>query len=140
MKNALITIIILFTLSSVQGQYVKPSQGSNPQEFYDYYTFKQKQNNRTGWICLGGGVGLVLLGSASTIFGLQEENEDLIWDGVLSVVIGGVTTIASTVFFIKAGSNKRKARLSLQHQVSYIQPVKYRKSQSFGFNIEITID
>ena len=114
MKRILITLLfLLISFQMTLGQVVEQTTNNSQQELYDFYKLKQKKNNTTGWIMLGGGAALTLgtlisynSNSGAGLFGnIPSESQ------IVMFSIGGALTLASIPFFISAGKNKRKAEI-----------------------------
>ena len=76
----------------------------------DYYLKKSKNQNTIGWILLGTGVALKIVGiaqkdSVNILFGGNVKNND----DVAFYILGAVSTVSSIPFFIASAKNKRKA-------------------------------
>ena len=141
MKTTLITIImILFAFSSVQSQLIEPAPDSTPQEFYDYYMIKNQRNKTTAWVCLGGGVGLFIAGTAVGTAGLLDWDSSEMGTGTGMMLAGVVGAAASIPFFIMAGSNKRKARLHFSSTQNTVANIKFDNSRNLGISLIIQLN
>ncbi|HRD58608.1 MAG TPA: hypothetical protein PK504_11185 [Ferruginibacter sp.] len=69
---------------------------------------KSKRKKTTGWVLLGGGVSLIVIGAAIAPKG--ETFNEQSFKGAVPALIGAVSTLASVPFFLKSGTLKRKAR------------------------------
>jgi hypothetical protein len=112
--------ILLFfcALQTATGQVAKPIDRST-EKSYDYYSLKQHQNNRAARICLISGLGLMTVGGVVAIAGVANSESSATPIGAGMFVLGTASTIASIPLFIIAGSNKRKAKLSLTAETIY---------------------
>jgi hypothetical protein len=141
MKTTIITIIILFfNLSSTHGQLIEPAPDSSPQEFYDYYMIKNQKNKRAAWICLGGGAGLFVIGTAVGTAGLLDWDSSQMGAGTGMMLAGIVGAAVSVPLFISAGSNKRKARLHFSSTQNTVANIKLDNSKSFGVLLKIPLN
>ena len=114
MKYSLISfLILLFTLQNIHCQVINSNHNSQ-EKSYDYYSFKQLQNKRAARICLGAGSGLIIVGGIEAVAGVANAESSATPIGVGMFLLGSAATIASIPLFIAAGSNKRKAMLSLK--------------------------
>lgn len=112
-----ITILVLLSARLVFAQRVDTSTNKARQTTYDLYMHKRKVQNTNGTVLLGSGfimmaVGLARIANGSTgsfITGVHVPQ-----DGVVFLAAGTGAMLISVPFFISAGSNKRKARLSLK--------------------------
>jgi hypothetical protein len=106
-------ILILFSMQLVSAQKTDTSSLRSPQASYDFYMRKHKTNHIIGWSCLGGGTAMLIGGIAIKVNnGFLSNNSQGQW----LTYLGLATTVASIPFFISAGTNKLKARLSLKAQ------------------------
>ena len=141
MKTTIITIIILlFTLSSTQAQLIEPSPNSSPQEFYDYYMIKNQKNKKAAWICLGGGAGLFLVGTAVGTAGLLDWDSSQMGAGGGMMLAGIVGAAVSIPLFISAGGNKRKALIHFSSTQNTVANIKFDNSNSFGISLKIPLN
>jgi hypothetical protein len=118
MKRILATIfILLFAFQMSFGQKTYTVIDQKPIQSYDIYMNKQKTNNKVAWACLGSGIAMTITGiginvGGGIIDGDPTNNTKGLWLSYL----GGATTLTSIPFFISAGKNKRKARMSLKNE------------------------
>lgn len=141
MKTTIITIIILlFTLSSTQAQLIEPTPDSSPQEFYDYYMIKNQKNKTAAWICLGGGAGLFVIGTAVGTAGLLDWDSSKMGTGTGFIVAGMVGAAVSVPLFISAGNNKRKARLSFENAQNKVADMRFDNSTNFAITLKIPLN
>ena len=111
----IITLFIatLFSMQLVSAQKTDTSTLRSPQALHDSYMHKYKTNHIIAWSCLGGGTAMLISGIAIKIHnGFLSNNSQGQW----LTYLGLATTVASIPFFISAGTNKLKARLSLKAQ------------------------
>lgn len=113
MKKYLILFCLsLLTMQLVKSQKIDKSISMSPKELHDLYMKKRNTNNTVGGIILVSGIGMTLGGFATNVStGWGEGNKN---NGLWLFYLGGATTLASIPFFISAGNNKRKAKLSLK--------------------------
>lgn len=115
-KVFLLIIVILFTgIIQINAQTSSQENVQYYQELYDYHMERRKANNTTGWILLGGGIGMIIGGigwnSSISIDGDSSNNSE----GLFLSYIGGACTIASIPIFISAKRHKKRAKIQLQH-------------------------
>ncbi len=116
----IVTILILFFLSYqfVSAQIAYHSSSRFPGAVYDFYNWKNKTNNTTGWLLLMPGTtmttvkGLVNSNNSRDIFNYQFNPKKRSGFGF----IGTVMALTSIPFFISAGNNRKKAFLSLKRE------------------------
>ncbi len=145
MKQFLITILVLlFTFQTTNCQVIELVPNSSPQVSYDYYMLKQKQNKTAAWIFLGGGVAVTVVGAAigsnaaeKNPLGTLSLRDEGAKAGILLIVIGGASTLASIPFFISAGSNKRKAMLALKGVQNSAGNIKFDNSNYLSVSVTI---
>ena len=141
MKTSAITIIILlFTFSSAQAQLIEPSPDSSPQEFHNYYMMKKQKNNKAAWMCLGGGAGLFIIGTAVGTAGLLDWDSSELATGTGMMLAGMVGAAVSIPLFIIAGSNKRKARLSFENVQNKVGNIRFDNSNIFVVSLKIPLN
>ena len=138
-------LFFLIAIQQIQSQVIEPTTNKSSQELYDFYTLKQKKNKTAAWIMLGGGLvitmaGLVVnsedeVGNILTLGFIEFEKEH---KGDWMIYLGSATTLASVPFFIAAGKNKRKARLSLKGESMTFSNLSYKKSKHLS--LALTID
>ena len=118
MKKLILTIATALFFFESFGQQIDPAPAFPKQD----YLKKSKKQKTTGWILLGGGAALVVIGAVipkgeevtpSPLgpfdpYGIYEVDEN---DGVKAVfyTIGSLSMLASIPFFISSGKNKRRA-------------------------------
>ena len=100
MKKLIAIAICLFIGLSAFGQSSTTLEGTEA-----YYLQKRKSAQTTGWIMLGGGLAMTVVGINSTLDNIFSENTGA---EVLAIVGLGIS-IASIIPFSKAGKYKRKA-------------------------------
>ena len=141
MKTTSITIILLlFTLSSTQAQLIEPAPDSSPQEFYDYYMIKNQKNKRAAWICLGGGAGLFVIGTAVGTAGVLDWDSSEVGAGTGMMLAGMAGAAVSIPLFISAGNNKRKARLSFENAQNKVGGIKFDNSTNLAVTLKIPLN
>jgi hypothetical protein len=96
------------------------------------YLDKSRRQKTTGFILLGGGVALFLVGSVkllvsgtesviSCVTGCSSVDESGMNSGAAIALIGGLATLGSIPFFISSGKNVKKAvHLSFKNEPSNI--------------------
>jgi hypothetical protein len=114
----IIILLFFFAVQTVIGQEAEPIQEST-EKTYDYYSLKQHQNSKAARICLLTGAGLIAVGGIVAVAGIANWDSSATPIGASMFVLGTATAIASIPLFIIAGSNKRKARLSLKAETIY---------------------
>ena len=134
-KMILAFTIILFTAATIS-QTPAPSK--------EYYLQKSKNQKTTGWVLLGGGtamavVGIILASSdnpeSGDIYGPNFES------GSLLLVAGLAADLISIPFFISSANNARKAaNISFNHQkILYPQPGNFVVKSQPSITIRIRI-
>lgn len=107
MKKIIPFLFLLFSGFSVIAQDIKPED----------LLAKSKRKRNTGWILLGGGTALVVIGAAAG--GSERNTLEQSFKGLVPATIGLASGLASIPFFIRAGQLKRKANAmafaGLQH-------------------------
>ena len=111
-------LLFLVVFLTVKGQVVEPVE-KTPEKSHGYYTLKQHQNKEAARICLISGAGLIAVGGIVAITGIPNSESLATPIGAGMFVLGVASTVASIPLFITAGSNKRKARLSLKAETVY---------------------
>jgi hypothetical protein len=77
-----------------------------------YYSNKSKQQKIVGWLLVGGGITLSIIGAnkmAQDIFSKSSGGETLF-------LLGSFSAIASIPVFLSAAKNKGRAEILLRHQ------------------------
>ena len=135
-------LVLLLTFQHTQSQVIETTAVKSQQESYDYFTLRQKTNKTAAWICLGGGAGLFIggmaIGSDSVNSDSFDEGASKFLGGVGMVVVGMAAVVASIPLFIVAGSNGKKARMSLKSETVTLGnlPFKNSKHMSVAFTID----
>ena len=113
MKTISIFLVILFI--SVQ------SFGQNSSLSKEDYLQKSKNQKKTGWILLGGGTAIAVVGSISLSNQDFWSSDDSGYDTAAILVLGGLATgLVSIPFFISSAKNARKAAtISFNYQKMY---------------------
>jgi len=114
----LFILLFLMAFQTLIGQVADPIE-KTPEKSHGYYTLKQHQNKEAARICLISGAGLIAVGGIVAIAGVANSESSAAPIGAGMFVVGVASTIASIPLFILAGSNKRKARLSLKAETVY---------------------
>ncbi|MDO9594178.1 MAG: hypothetical protein Q7J19_04205 [Lutibacter sp.] len=109
MKTISIFLVILFV--------VLQSFGQNPSFSKEDYLQKSKSQKKTGWILLGGGTAIAVVGAI-----LFDESDD--WSSADTggfIMLGGAAAgLASIPFFISSAKNANKAAtISFNYQKTY---------------------
>jgi hypothetical protein len=98
--------LLLFTL--ISAQY---ADSASHQEASMLYKKANKQKT-TGWILLGGGAGVTLIGSAIGVANVWDEiifeERGAVDAATVMVITGLVSMVGSIPFFIASGKNKKK--------------------------------
>ena len=115
-RNISLLIILLFSVQLFSQE--KP----NIEFAKDYYLQKSKNQNTSGWVLLGTGVGLTIIGIAGfSNSDFLESNSNSDSYGLL--ILGGtLTSLVSIPLFINSGYNARKAAtVSINNQSIILQ-------------------
>ena len=135
-------LVFLLTFQHTQSQVIDTTAVKSQQESYDYFSLKQKQKKTAAWVCLGGGVGLFIGGYAIAI---TSANSNSIEGGAFQFLGGGAlmtigvtSTLVSIPLFISAGSNGKKARMSLKSESITLGKVSFKNSKHMS--VAFTID
>ena len=112
-KGLLVSLLIGLLCSNVQAQKQSESTKNLSDRDLGLYYLKQSKTQKTiGWVLLGSGLVMELIGSA-------QYNEDLFSegsDGEALMLIGSLSTIASVPLFIMGAKNKGRAEILLRNQ------------------------
>ncbi|MEP6261660.1 MAG: hypothetical protein ABJ092_08790 [Gillisia sp.] len=119
-------LLLIFVLTMISlGGYSQPEK----QDFSkDYYLQKSKNQRTAGWVLLGAGAGIGIIGAIVSAEALTEDwffgDSKKSDTGLIIGAVGAASSLASIPFFISASKNSRKAaQLSLESQ-RYIIPGK----------------
>ena len=108
MKKQLLFLLALLYISNISAQTVY----SSPQQV-SILDDKAKKQKTTGWILLGGGAGVALIGSAIGVANVWDEiifDERGGLDAANVMLITGLVSMAGSIpFFIASGKNRKKA-------------------------------
>ncbi len=108
-------LVLLFAFELANGQVIEPQPEKTPEQLYDFHIIKSKQNKTAAWICLGSGIVMIGAGMAINMGGGVLDNDTTNNnEGLWLSYVGAATTLVSIPLFIKSGSHKRKAKLSLK--------------------------
>jgi hypothetical protein len=113
-KVVLIAITFLLFDQPAMAQWVDTLKNKPA---YNLYMHKRKVNNTVGAVLLGSGFTMMAVGFARMASGSTGDflsGVSLPKDGIVLFAAGTGAALVSIPFFISAGSNKRKARLSLK--------------------------
>ena len=110
---------------------------------YNYLMKKRNTNNTIGWVCLGTGIGLGVIGGlegladATNVSYNTMNNSNAKGTGLF--IVGNVVALASIPFFISAHKFKKKASLSLKNESVMIGThVLYRSNyKALSVNIKL---
>ena len=108
-NKSLLFIVFLFGFFAVHAQRLDTSSSSSKQ-LYLKYMQRRSTYKTIGWVLLGGGAalfGTTYLVNNANGFNGPTKGENLFTAGFIAAAV-------SPVFFIMAGVNKRKARLTLK--------------------------
>lgn len=105
-------LVYLFSTSRAQAQKVDTAYPDPPRPSYNFYMKKRAINNTAGWILLGSG----LIISSASFLTYVNNGFNGVWKQEGLFYFGGITAVAGIPFFVAAGANKRKARLSLKQE------------------------
>ncbi len=127
-STLLIVILVILSLQKVSAQQMTRPAPDSIKNDYHYYMKKRNTYNTVGWVCLGAGVGLGIIGLGETVGGAigdglgpagseggGSNNSNTVGKGAVLFTIGDVVALASIPFFIAAHHNKKKASLSLKN-------------------------
>jgi hypothetical protein len=126
MKKSALAIVFILLAASTVGQ--KPDLSSltpGARQQYDTYITKSKRTKNAGFILLGSGAALTILGPVVGLQGVIDEvgndnGDTKLSAGIIMFYTGIAAVVVSIPCFIVAGSQKRKASLLLQgQQVSF---------------------
>ena len=118
--KSVVTILIIFLLSThfVIAQKIDTSASPSPRVMYDYYMGRHNTDKTIGWLLLVPGATMMTVRSVMNV----KNGSNIFSNGFNPVkgdrlgLIGGVMAFTSIHFFISAGSDKRKASLSLKRE------------------------
>ena len=134
MKRIILSIfILLLSFQMAQGQVIEPQPEKTPQDLHDMYIKKQRTNEIAGWICLGSGVGMMIGGLSTAMNHLFSDGNE--GSGLILAGIG--FSLVSVPLFISAGSNKRKARMSLQGSTVSVINLNFEKTKYMSVAVKI---
>ena len=108
MKKQILFLLSLLYFLNISAQTVD----SSPQQV-SILNNKSKKQKSTGWILLGGGAGVTLIGAAIGVANVWDEiifEERGATDAANVMVISGLVSMAGSIpFFIASGKNRKKA-------------------------------
>lgn len=114
MKKIVFVILascLFFQYSGAQ----KPKDSLRKLTDYDlgtYYLKQSKQHKTIGWVLIGAGVTLAIIGSQQIVNDLFTESGE----GVTLLILGNLSTIASVPLFLSAAKNRGRAEILLRNQ------------------------
>lgn len=111
MKRFLFASTLVITLVIPSAAQITDT--ARQQELYSYHMKHRATYNKVGWVALTGGLAL----SSYSILKYVADDFNGPWEKEHLFFVGGVMALSSTLFFIKAGSNRRKARLALKGEL-----------------------
>jgi hypothetical protein len=135
MKRALLLLVLIgMVYGSLQAQKpTETSRGLSDRDLGLYYLKQNRSQKTLGWILLGGGLLVEILGSAQYSNDVFSENSS----GEALMVIGSLCTIASVPLFIAAAKNKGRAEILLRNQNIPISRSSGTKVLSVGLAIPL---
>ena len=108
MKRSFLILLCLLYFLNISAQNIE----SSPQQVLRL-SDKAKKQKSTGWILLGGGAGVTLIGAAIGVANVWDEillEERGAVDAASVMVITGLVSMAGCIpFFIASGKNRKKA-------------------------------
>lgn len=108
MKRSFLILLCLLYFLNISAQNIE----SSPQQVLRL-SDKAKKQKSTGWILLGGGAGVTLIGAAIGVANVWDEillEERGAVDAASVMVITGLVSMAGSIpFFIASGKNRKKA-------------------------------
>ena len=127
----LLVLAILFLINDCAAQDTPvPSKDS-----YQYLMKKRRTFKTLGWVSVGTGATLILVGAAAAtgelLSGSSKNNSEVIAD------IGLVAALASVPLFIMSHSYKKKAQLALKNEQSFLKPWKGMRYPALAFQIKL---
>lgn len=135
MRTTLIFILV-FSIQIIHGQKIDSSTDKNPQELFDYYTYKQKKQKKEAWITLGIGATLTIGGGLLVANDLYGSGGTI---GGVMFLIGVPTSLISIPLFISAGKNKKRANLALKGESISFKYIPIEKSNYLALSLTIPI-
>ncbi|MES2777279.1 MAG: hypothetical protein V4722_24085 [Bacteroidota bacterium] len=141
MKQALFILAFVFATTYIlPAQMLDTSALNTQQEKHKMYLKKAKNNRLAGWVMLGAGLGMTILGASQSLSnfsgggllsgsGSSSSASSSNSEGSFLATCGLVSMLGSIPCFIGGGINKRKARLMLkQDKLSIGNKVLYKAS------------
>lgn len=114
----LLFIQVLLLMQIVSAQQTTPQVSYGNQEKANFFMKKKHSNNTVGWVCLGTGIGLGIIGISEGLADATNISYNTVNNskakGTGLFIAGNVVALASIPFFISAHKNKRKASLALK--------------------------
>ena|SRR5690606_8377418 len=108
MKRSFLILLCLLYFLNISAQNIE----SSPQQVLRL-SDKAKKQKSTGWILLGGGAGVTLIGAAIGVANVWDEillEERGAVDAASVMVITGLVSMAGSIpFYIASGKNRKKA-------------------------------
>ena len=134
MKRILSTIfILLLSFQMVQGQVIEPQPEKTQQNLQDMYIKKHRTNKIAGWVCLGAGVGMIIGGASTAMNHLFSDGNE----GSGLILAGVGFSLVSIPLFDSARSNKRKAKISLQGEITDIGNLTFQNHKQIAISLTI---
>ena len=107
-----ITITSFLFYQHSYGQKLKDSlMKLNDYDLGTYYLKQSKQQKTIGWVLLGAGVTLIIVGGKQATNDIFNKSS-----GETSAILGALSTVASIPFFLSAAKNKGRAKILLSNQ------------------------
>ena len=116
-------LVLFFVLSMIS--FAGYSQSEKHDFSKEHYLQKSKNQRTAGWVLLGAGAGIGLIGAIVSAEALTEDwffgDSKKSDTGLILGAVGAASSLASIPFFISASKNSRKAaQLSLESQRYFI--------------------
>lgn len=114
-------------------------------ELSEYCALKAKHQRTAAWVLLGSGTALTIVGGAiamskfSNDLGNGFSNSSSAHYDAENVILGvGIASIVASVpYALLSSSNKRKAKLLLQNQTTFVSPRFYLKQATLTLGIRL---
>jgi hypothetical protein len=130
-------LVLLFAFEMTNAQEVEPQLTNQQQEMYNFYNAQHKKLKKTGFILLGAGAGLFVVG-AIVLADTTGQGDKAVGNGFLMLTVGGLSAIASIPVFIISGSRNRKAKAYLEAGTASMGNITFDNSRHASIGLKIT--
>lgn len=134
-------LLLIFVLALIS--YAGYSQTEKQDFSKEHYLQKSKNQRTAGWVLLGAGAGIGIIGAIVSAEALTEDwffgDSKKSDTGLIIGAVGAASSLASIPFFISARKNSRKAAQLSLDSPRYIIPGQKLSGLQFAVSLKIEL-